>query len=167
MEFVYLLLGSNLGDRNDYLTEAKRLLEESVGKQTRSSSVYETQSWGVAGLPDYLNQVIEIKTMYLPVDILKKTQLVEEILHRERTNKWHSRTIDIDILFFGKAIVELPELKIPHPEIQNRLFTLVPLDELIPDFIHPILKKTIHKLKQEVNDGLPVKKYTFANKFYY
>jgi 2-amino-4-hydroxy-6-hydroxymethyldihydropteridine diphosphokinase len=159
MEIVYLLLGSNLGDRNAYIKEARRLLEKTVGRQIRSSSVYETQSWGVANLPNYLNQVLEMETNLSPVIILKKTQEIEEKLHRERTNKWHSRTIDIDILFLGKTIINLPELQIPHPELQNRLFTLAPLDELIPDFIHPVFKKTIHELKQEVKDELLVTKY--------
>ncbi len=158
METVYFLLGSNLGDRNSYLNEAKKLLIKTVGREVRSSAVYETQSWGVANLPDYLNQVIEMETDFLPLFILEKTQDIEEKLHRERTNKWHSRTIDIDILFFGKTIINLPELKVPHPELQNRLFTLVPLDELIPDFVHPVLNKTIHELKQHVTDGLLVTK---------
>jgi len=159
MELVYFLLGSNLGDRNTYLKEARTLLEKTVGKEIRKSSIYETQSWGVANLPDYLNQVIEMETNLKPAVILEKTQTIEEKLHRERTKKWNSRTIDVDVLFFGKEIINLPELKIPHPELHNRLFTLVPLDELIPDFIHPVLQKTIHSLKQEVNDGLLVKKY--------
>jgi len=160
MQLVYFLLGSNLGDRNKYLKEASQLLEQTVGRKTRSSSVYETQSWGVANLPDYLNQVIEMETNLLPEFILEKTQAIEEKLHRQRTNKWQSRTIDIDILFYNKVILNLPKLKIPHPELQNRMFTLAPLDELIPDFVHPILKKTVHQLKQEVNDGLLVKKHT-------
>jgi len=158
MQLVYFLLGSNLGDRNKYLKEASQLLEQTVGRKTRSSSVYETQSWGVVNLPDYLNQVIEMETNLLPEFILEKTQAIEEKLHRQRTNKWQSRTIDIDILFYDKVILNLPKLKIPHPELQNRMFTLAPLDELIPDFVHPILKKTVHQLKQEVNDGLLVKK---------
>lgn len=161
MQKIYLLLGSNLGDRNRYLKEALQHLKNDVGRIVRVSSVYETQSWGVADLPDYLNQVVEMETLFLPQEILKKTQLIEEMLHRQRTKKWHSRTIDIDVLFFGNLVVDLPGLKIPHPQIQNRLFTLVPLNELIPNFIHPVLKKTIKELQQEVNDDLLVKKYTF------
>lgn len=163
MQTLYLLLGSNLGDRNTYIKEACMLLELLVGKIKRSSSIYETQSWGVENLPDYLNQVLEMETDFEPEIILKNTQIIEEKLLRERTNKWYSRTIDIDILFYGSTIINSNQLKIPHPEIQNRLFTLVPLDELIPDYIHPVLKKTIHKLKQEVNDNLLVKKYISEN----
>ncbi len=161
MELVYFLLGSNLGDRNNYLKEARLQLQCAIGEISRTSAVYETESWGVAGLPDYLNQVVEIATNLLPESILIKTQFIEEKLHRERTIKWHSRTIDIDILFFGEAIVNLPELKIPHPQLQNRLFTLAPLDELIPDFVHPGLRKTIHELKQEIKDDLLVKIYAY------
>ncbi|RYE26937.1 MAG: 2-amino-4-hydroxy-6-hydroxymethyldihydropteridine diphosphokinase [Sphingobacteriaceae bacterium] len=158
MKIVYFLLGSNLGDRNGYLNEAKKLLIKTVGREIRSSAVYETQSWGVANLPDYLNQVIEMETDLSPIAVLKKTQEIEEKLHRKRTNKWDSRTIDIDILFFGKTIINLPKLKVPHPELQNRLFTLVPLNELIPDFVHPVLNKTIHELRLEANDSLQVTK---------
>lgn len=157
MQTVYLLLGSNLGDRNAYIKEASVLLAQLVGKIKRSSSIYETQSWGVENLPDYLNQVLEMETLLSPEIILEKTQLIEEKLHRERTNKWQSRTIDIDILFYGSAIINTSQLKIPHPEIQNRLFTLVPLNELVPDYIHPVLNKPIHQLKQEVKDELLVK----------
>lgn len=163
MQTVYLLLGSNLGDRKTYLKEALQQLEENVGTVTRTSSVYETQSWGVAGLPDYLNQVVEMETLFLPDKILEKTQKIEEILQRERTKKWDSRTIDIDVLFYGREIIDLPQLKIPHPQIQNRLFTLVPLNELIPNFVHPALNKTIDELRQEVGDELLVKKITFTN----
>ncbi len=163
MQLVYFLLGSNLGDRNEYLKEALLHLQNDVGEILRVSSVYETQSWGLENLPDYLNQVAEIETSVLPQEILEKTQAIEEMLHRQRTKKWDSRTIDIDVLFFGNSVVDLPGLKIPHPQIQNRLFTLVPLIELIPDFIHPVLKKTIQELRQEVKDGLLVKKYTFTN----
>jgi 2-amino-4-hydroxy-6-hydroxymethyldihydropteridine diphosphokinase len=163
MELVYFLLGSNLGDRNMLLKEARGLLNESVGKEIRSSSVFETESWGVADLPDYLNQVIEMETSLEPEAVLEKTQAIEEKLHRERTKKWDSRTMDIDILFFGERIINSPDLKIPHPELHKRLFTLAPLEELVPDFVHPILNKTIQQLKQDVDDGLLVKKYTATN----
>lgn len=159
MQKVYLLLGSNLGDRNTYIKEASVLLEQLVGKINRRSGIYETQSWGVENLPDYLNQVLEIETGLSPEIILEKIQIIEEKLLRERTNKWHSRTIDIDILFYGSVIIITNRLTIPHPEIQNRLFTLVPLNELVPDFIHPVLKKPIHQLRQEVDDKLLVKSY--------
>lgn len=163
MQTVYFLLGSNLGDRNAYLKEALLHLKNNVGRVLRVSGIYETQSWGVENLPDYLNQVVEMETLFLPVEILQKTQEIEEMLHRQRTKKWHSRTIDIDVLFFGNLIVDLPGLKIPHPQIKNRLFTLVPLNELIPNFIHPVLNKTIQELRQEVGDDLQVKKYAFTN----
>lgn len=162
MQSVYFLLGSNLGDRNRYLKEALQHLENDVGRLIRKSAVYETQSWGVSGLPDYLNQVVEMETLFLPHQILEKTQHIEEILHRQRTKKWDSRTIDIDVLFFGMEVIDLPQLKIPHPQIQNRLFTLVPLNELIPSFVHPVLKKTIQELRDNVQDDLPVKKLDFT-----
>ena len=163
MQVVYLLLGSNLGDRKALIKEASALLVKDVGKIIRTSAIYETAAWGVEGLPDYLNQVLEVETGLLPENILNKTQQIEEKLHRVRTNKWHSRTIDIDILFYGDSVINTHNLKIPHPEIQNRLFTLAPLDELIPTYIHPILRTTIHELRLHVNDDLPVKIYPDPN----
>lgn len=159
MEDVYFLLGSNLGDRKTYLKEASVELQREVGKLLKRSSIYETESWGVEGLPHYLNQVIILQTVLQPMAILEKTKAIEENLKRERTNKWHSRTIDIDILFFGETILDSADLKIPHPELHNRLFTLAPLEELEPEFVHPILKKTMRELKRDVDDRLLVKKY--------
>lgn len=155
---VYLLLGSNLGDRQGYLRQAISLIEEEVAPVSVASSVYQTQSWGKTDEPDYLNQVICIKTD-LPADtILEKILNIELKMGRKRKVKWGSRIIDIDILFYGSDIISQPNLVVPHPQLHNRMFTLAPLAEIAPDFIHPLLGKHIFELKTELKSNLHVKK---------
>ncbi len=155
---VYLLLGSNLGDRQGYLRQAINLIEEEVAPVSVASSLYETQSWGKTDEPDYLNQVVCIKTE-LPADtILKKILNIELMMGRKREVKWGSRIIDIDILFYGSDIIDEPNLVVPHPQLHNRMFTLAPLAEIAPDFVHPLLGKHIFELKTELKSNLHVKK---------
>jgi len=155
---VYLLLGSNLGDRQGYLRQAINLIEEEVAPVSVASSLYETQSWGKTDEPDYLNQVVCIKTE-LPADtILKKILNIELMMGRRREVKWGSRIIDIDILFYGSDIIDEPNLVVPHPQLHNRMFTLAPLAEIAPDFVHPLLGKHIFELKTELKSNLHVKK---------
>jgi len=158
---VYLLLGSNLGNRLSYLQEAARYINEQTGHIIKQSAVYETQGWGNTDVPDYLNQVLLLQTGVLPHDLLNKLLQIELILGRERLEKWGARTIDIDILFYGNEVINDPDLIVPHPQLPNRRFTLEPLAEIAPNFIHPVLHKTISSLKIELNDDLQVKKYIF------
>jgi len=155
---VFLLLGSNLGDRHGYLEKAIGLIAEEVAPVISVSSIYETQSWGKTDEPDYLNQVLFLKTNMAPRMLLRKILGIENILGRKREEKWGSRIIDIDILFYGGDIISETGLTIPHPELHKRLFTLAPLSEIAPDFIHPILKKSIFQLKSELKSDLHVKK---------
>lgn len=148
---MFLLLGSNLGDRLHNLEEAKRQL----GKIVASSSVYETAAWGNINQGSFLNQVVEIESNQAPEDILKRIQDIEISMGRERLEKWGPRIIDIDILLDDDVVVNTPHLTIPHPEIQNRRFTLIPLFELT-NMVHPVLKKTISQLLEECKDPLPV-----------
>jgi 2-amino-4-hydroxy-6-hydroxymethyldihydropteridine diphosphokinase len=154
---VYLLLGSNLANRQAYLQQAIKHIETDIAPVTKSSSVYETQSWGKSDAPDYLNQVVQLKTDLSAQVILQKILHIEKVLGRMRKEKWGSRTIDIDILFYGSDIITQPGLSIPHPELHKRMFTLAPLSEIIPEFVHPILNKTIFALKSELKDDLIVK----------
>ena len=155
---VFLLLGSNLGTRELFLQQAVQLIEQNIAPVTKASGIYETQSWGKTDEPDYLNQVVQLKTE-LPAQILLERILnIEIMLGRKRDVKWGSRIIDIDILFYGDEIINEPGLIVPHPELHNRRFTLEPLEELAPDFIHPVLKKSVLKLKNELKDSLIVKK---------
>jgi 2-amino-4-hydroxy-6-hydroxymethyldihydropteridine diphosphokinase len=155
---VYLLLGSNLGDRQGYLRQAINLIETEIAPLSIASSVYETQSWGKTDEPDYLNQVICIETNLSAHRILKKILNIEHMMGRKREVKWGSRIIDIDILFYGNDIISEPNLVVPHPQLHNRMFTLAPLAEIAPGFVHPLLGKHIFELKTELKSNLHVKK---------
>ncbi|QEC74983.1 2-amino-4-hydroxy-6-hydroxymethyldihydropteridine diphosphokinase [Mucilaginibacter ginsenosidivorax] len=155
---VFLLLGSNLGDRKLLLNEAIERIEADVAPVLQASSVYETQSWGKTDAPDYLNQVLMLQTGLTAREVLRRILAIELLMGRRREEKWGSRTIDIDILFYGDAIIDEPDLKIPHPEMHKRRFTLEPLAELAPEFEHPGIKKNILRLKSELIDDLVVKK---------
>jgi 2-amino-4-hydroxy-6-hydroxymethyldihydropteridine diphosphokinase len=155
---VYLLLGSNLGDRNLFLQKAITHIEIDIAPVIKASAIYETQSWGKSDAPDYLNQVVVLKTDLSARAILDKILNIEIILGRKREEKWGSRTIDIDILFYGSVIIEEVGLHIPHPELHKRRFALAPLNEIAPVFIHPVLNKNISTLKNNLQDNLIVKK---------
>jgi len=122
MNNVFLLLGSNLGHRKQLLQQAIKHIEAQIGIVTISSSIYETQSWGKADLPNYLNQVILVQTNLPAQTVLKKILAIEQEMGRVREEKWGSRTIDIDILFYNSDIISEPGLHIPHPELQNRRY---------------------------------------------
>jgi 2-amino-4-hydroxy-6-hydroxymethyldihydropteridine diphosphokinase len=155
---VFLLLGSNLGDRKLLLFEAIKHIETEVGPVLQASSVYETQSWGKTDAPDYLNQVLMLQTEIPAREVLRKILAIELSMGRRREEKWGSRMIDIDILFYGDVVIDEPDLKVPHPEMHKRRFTLEPLAELVPEFEHPLIKKNILQLKNELIDDLVVKK---------
>ncbi len=158
---VFLLLGSNLGDRNAYMQQAVKAIEDEVGNIVKTSSVYETQAWGKTNFPDYLNQVVLLQTDLPAQTILQKILHIEWTIGRVREEKWGPRIIDIDILFYGDEIINEPLLKVPHPELHNRRFTLEPLAEIAPDMVHPVLHKTVLQLKNELSDNLIVKKLYF------
>jgi 2-amino-4-hydroxy-6-hydroxymethyldihydropteridine diphosphokinase len=158
---VFLLLGSNLGDRQLFLKQAVEYIETDIGPVVKASSVYETQSWGKTDAPDYLNQVVMLETDLDASVVLQKILNIEITLGRKREEKWGSRTIDIDILFYGQAIINEPGLQIPHPELHKRRFTLEPLAEIAPEMMHPTLNKNILTIKNELKDKLIVKKLYF------
>jgi 2-amino-4-hydroxy-6-hydroxymethyldihydropteridine diphosphokinase len=155
---VFLLLGSNLGNRNTFLHKAIEHIEQDIAPVIKKSPVYETQSWGKTDLPDYLNQVVMLQTALPAKDVLQRVLTIEIEMGRKREEKWGSRIIDIDILFYGNDIINEPNLIVPHPELHNRRFTLEPLGMLMPDFIHPVLNKSILELKSSLKDDLIVKK---------
>lgn len=158
MDSVFLLLGSNLGNRYFYIHEAVKLIEADIAPVIKASSIYETQSWGKTDAPDYLNQVIVIETDFSAHEVLRRILGIELVLGRVREEKWGSRTIDIDILFYGTHIISEPDLIVPHPGLHNRRFVLEPLAEIAPDFMHPVINKTILIIKTELKDELIVKK---------
>jgi 2-amino-4-hydroxy-6-hydroxymethyldihydropteridine diphosphokinase len=158
MNTTYILLGSNLGDSRKYLSDAIVEIECRLGTIIAKSSLYQTASWGKHDQPDFINQVIELKTSLSPADLLKGVLEIENIFGRQRLEKWGSRTIDIDILLFEDLIINSPDLIIPHPYLSIRRFSLMPLNEIAPDLIHPNSKKSIAELLLELTDDLFVKK---------
>lgn len=156
---VTLLLGGNLGDRLEYLKFGKYLIEKNIGIIINKSQIYESEAWGDKTNKKFLNQVIEIETSLEPNIILNKLLNIEQKAGRKRIVKWGARTLDLDILFIESKIIDEEELTVPHPQIQNRRFTLLPLYEIKPNFIHPVLKKKISKLLDICNDNLSVNVY--------
>ncbi len=139
---VYLLLGTNLGDRKAWLSRATVSIAAQVGSVMRQSAVYETAPWGVTNQPAYLNQVLAVETQLTPEGILHQTQAIEEQLGRVREQHWGPRIIDIDILYYDHLMWHSDRLTVPHPYLHQRRFTLVPLVELAPNFLHPVLNLT-------------------------
>jgi 2-amino-4-hydroxy-6-hydroxymethyldihydropteridine diphosphokinase len=149
---VFLSLGSNMGNRLKYLTDATDIIEKRIGLVTKKSSVYESEPWGNKNQNAFYNQIISIHTS-LDAKILLKTILnIEVELGRKRTEHWGPREIDVDILFYNSQIINDKDLVVPHPEIANRMFVLMPMTELAPDFIHPIIKKSIRDLMRTCSD---------------
>jgi 2-amino-4-hydroxy-6-hydroxymethyldihydropteridine diphosphokinase len=156
---LYILLGGNLGDKQLIFSETCDKIRQLVGVITNESAIYETEPWGFESEDMFWNQVLEISTSLTPELILNTIQGIENELGRLRNpNHYDSRTIDIDILFYGEEIVSLGNLTIPHPRIQDRNFVLVPLAELIPEFVHPVLRKSIRQMYLECSDQLKVEK---------
>jgi 2-amino-4-hydroxy-6-hydroxymethyldihydropteridine diphosphokinase len=158
MRTAYLLIGGNLGDRKENLSKAVSLINEQCGPLTRASSIYETEAWGITDQPSFLNQALVISTSLNARQLIRRVLKIEEEMGRVRKEKLGPRIIDIDILLFENEIHDLRFLKIPHPEMQNRRFVLVPLAEINPSLQHPVLKKTIAELLEECPDNLEVTK---------
>jgi 2-amino-4-hydroxy-6-hydroxymethyldihydropteridine diphosphokinase len=158
MNKLYLLLGSNIGNSKKQLAAAQKHLAKKIGTVARQSRLYETAAWGKTDQPDFLNQVVVMRSDLTVTDCLKEILLIEQLMGRIRTEKNAPRIIDIDILYFNREIIKSEQLTVPHPAIQDRRFVLVPLNELSPNFIHPELKKTNHELLIKCSDKLDVKK---------
>ena len=146
MNKAYLLIGGNLGNRNKNLSLAMHLLGHKCGNIIKQSSVYETAPWGRTDQKNFYNQALLLQTVQEPLTLLENILSIELKMGRERSEKNGPRIIDIDILFYNEEIIDVPNLKVPHPEIQNRRFALLPLSEIAADFTHPVLKKDIKTL---------------------
>lgn len=149
---IFLATGSNQGDRAEQLATALRLIAKKLGQIVQQSSIYETEAWGLTDQPAFLNQVLEIQSDLNPSDLLQAATEVEQEMGRVRQEKWGPRKIDIDLLFYGAQIIDLPALKIPHPQLHLRNFVLIPLLEIAPDWEHPVFHQTIEQLYWESKD---------------
>jgi 2-amino-4-hydroxy-6-hydroxymethyldihydropteridine diphosphokinase len=158
MNRAYLLIGGNMGKREINFSKARGYIEQLCGPVIQSSSLYETAAWGKTDQRSFLNQALEIETELNAEHLIKRVLEIERLMGRERKEKYGPRIIDIDILLFNNEQYDLPFLKIPHPEMQNRRFALAPLVEIAGDLQHPVLKKSIGQLLKECPDKLEVKK---------
>lgn len=159
MNKAYLLIGGNEGDRLQYLHQAVKDINHSCGSVVCQSSVYETAAWGKTDQQAFLNQALEIDTPLPAEDLLQAVLAVETYLGRIREERYGPRVIDIDIIFFNDTVIRQPQLLVPHPEVQHRRFALVPLQEIAPRLVHPVLHKTISELLADCPDPLPVQLY--------
>jgi len=156
MNKFYLLLGGNMGDILQNLYQASELLNNECGTIVQQSSVYETAPWGNTDQQNFLNQAILLVTSLNAVELMTQILTIEEKMGRQRAEKYGPRIIDIDILFFNDSIIAHPTVTIPHPEVQNRRFALIPLAEIAPDLIHPAFGKSVTELLLKCTDPLEV-----------
>lgn len=154
----YLSLGSNIGEKKRNLARARRLLERSGIRIVRSSSLYYTQPVGMSDQPWFVNQVIEISTALRPQGLLRLLKKVEKDLGRRTGPVNGPRRMDLDILLAGDLVVRGKKLIIPHPRLPQRNFVLVPLEEIAPDTIHPLIKKTVSELCRDSEDSAVVRR---------
>ncbi|MEP6615427.1 MAG: 2-amino-4-hydroxy-6-hydroxymethyldihydropteridine diphosphokinase [Ginsengibacter sp.] len=156
MNKAYLLIGSNEGNRLQHLANARDLVQQKAGDVNDFSLIYETAAWGRLDQPDFLNQVLTVTTRLTAHSCLHEILAIENAMGRIRRKKNDPRIIDIDILFFNDEIINDNNLVVPHPEIQNRRFALVPMNELSPGMMHPVLNRTIASLLSTCTDQLQV-----------
>jgi len=158
---VFLLLGSNIEPRMNYLREAEKLINQRLGNAVSASSVYETEAWGYISENAYLNKLISVETTKDAFETLEILIETEQFCNRQRTGSdtYSDRTLDADIIYFNEEIINTDKLTIPHPRLQLRRFVLEPLCEIAADFIHPILKFNSLQLLEKCTDNTKVEKF--------
>ena len=155
-ETVFILLGSNLGDRQLLVNQACKMIEEECGKIVSRSNLYESEPWGFKSEHWFLNLVVEINTSLSPDDLMKSLLAIEKELGRDRSiphEGYVSRPMDLDILYYGNKVIDTQLVTAPHPRLQQRRFTLLPLCDIAPDFVHPVLKMTNRELLEKCDDS--------------
>lgn len=157
MNSAYLVTGGNIGNRQKELANAAKLIEERCGAIIDKSAIFETAAWGKTDQDNFFNQAIVLETSLNARDLLNEILYIENLMGRDRLEKYGPRIIDIDIIFFNHQIISEPGLIIPHPEMVRRRFVLQPLSQVIPAYIHPVYYKTVMQLLAECDDALPVK----------
>lgn len=159
MNYAYILLGTNIGDRIVNLKTACDKINSSCGSIVSLSSIYNTAPWGITNQPDFLNMVVKLETKYSASELLELLLGIEKEMGRSRDKKWGERLIDLDILYFNNEIVVKENLKIPHPHLHERFFTLIPLSEIAENFIHPVFNISTKKLLERCGDKGEVMKF--------
>lgn len=152
MNQAFILLGTNLGDKMANLQEAISLIKKNNIVICCKSMIYETDAWGNTNQDNFYNQVIEVNTELCANDLLQTLLQIETQMGRIRNQKWEARIIDLDILYFNHEIIDTENLKVPHPYLHVRRFTLTPLAQIAPDFLHPDFNKTNTELLQNCSD---------------
>ena len=151
MSTAYIGIGSNLGNREENCKKAITLLIENGVKVTKLSSIVETEPWGVRNQPEFINMAIKIETGLKPYELLGLLKNIESAVGRIPGPRWGARVIDLDILLYDDLVMKTADLEIPHPLISEREFVLKPLAEIAPDKIHPVLKKRITALFNDIS----------------
>lgn len=149
---VFISLGGNLGNTLEIFKNSYLEIEKKIGRITAFSNMYQTAAWGKTDQPDFLNQVISLETDLHPEKIMSELLAIELFFGRRRDVIWGPRILDLDILFIGNQIVSSENLTIPHPQIAHRRFVLIPMAEIAPDFLHPVLQQTMLELLEQTTD---------------
>ena len=149
-ERIFIALGTNLGDRQAHLRTARAALGPEI-RIDQCSSIYQTPPWGYTDQPEFLNQVLEVRTALEPLLMLGTLKRIEHEMGRMKTFRFGPRLIDLDILFYGQRVLKTERLILPHPRLRERAFVLVPLHEIAPDFVHPLSNETIADMLAQVD----------------